>query len=122
MRISRIALLKKYNSGKNIFVGLDIEDIDLSHSHLAGITFVNCYVAGDFKYSNVSYAQFINCNIKTSDFRYADLTYARMEFVSFDAVKFNNAKSKGFIFKDNYFQGEAGFGLKDFNEWIKNSE
>lgn len=117
-QLSKTNFINLLKSGKTFFQGMDLENIDLKHENLSGITFINCFISADFRNSNLSNTKFIKSNIKTSDFRNANLTDGLMENVSFESTRFKGAKTDGFIFNDNYCHSAEEIGQSDFYDWI----
>lgn len=110
-------ILKLYNNGQRCFKGLDIEG-DFSNQDLNGISFEECFIAADFKYSDLSNSQFKNGNIKTSDFRYSDLTNSEFMNLAVESTQFDWSKTEGLKFEGNYCYGQE-VAESDFEKLFK---
>ena len=110
-------IINLYKEGQRLFRGLDIEG-DLSNQDLNGISFEDCFIAVDFKYSNLSYSKFKNGSIKTSDFRYSDLTKAEFMNLAVESTQYDWAITEGLKFKGNYCYGQE-IPESDFEKLFK---
>lgn len=106
-----------YKNGQRCFKGLDIEG-DFSNQDLNGISFEECFIAADFKYSDLSNSQFKNGNIKTSDFRYSNLTNSEFTNLAVESTQFDWAKTDGLKFRENYCYGQE-VAETDFEKLFK---
>lgn len=83
--------------------------------------FENCFLYLDVRNSNLSDAQFINCNIKGIDLRGARLSGALMMHCLVESAMFGGAATTGFRFVGNYYYGlvlkQADFDEKLLPGW-----
>lgn len=111
-----------YKKGQRHFSNLDFEYLEgFSHRDFTDIIFENCFLYLDFRYSNLTSAKFIGCNIKEIDLRRANLTNALMKNCLVESALFKDAVITNFRFIDNYYYGIT-IGQDEFNKKIKNSD
>lgn len=95
-----------FDAGVRHFRSLDFEyEEGFSGKNFSGVIFESCYLYLDFRNSNLSGAQFRNCNIKEIDLRGADLSHAFMTHCLVESAMFKGAKTNGFRFTENYYYG-----------------
>ncbi len=99
-------LLLAYEKGERYFTGLSFENGESFEGlNLSGSTFEKSYFCAYFMNTNLSNCKFIECNIKTTDFRGANLTNALIMECSVESTRYKGSKMDGFIFENNYFMG-----------------
>lgn len=104
------------HSGQRHFTALDFEYEDgFSGKDFSGVIFENCFLYLDFRNSNLSDAQFINCNIKEIDLRGANLSGSLMTHCLVESAMFGGATTTGFRFVGNYYYGLV-LNQADFDE------
>jgi uncharacterized protein YjbI with pentapeptide repeats len=95
-------LLERYQNGERYFVGCDFDDriCDFRDLNLQEINLSKSFIAGDFRGANLSKADLSNSNLKTCDFRKANLNGASFEKSALCATYFDEA-----IFENTNFEG-----------------
>lgn len=111
-----------YKRGQRRFLDLDFEYLEgFSNNDFTDIIFENCFLNLNFQNSNLTNAQFLNCNIKDIDLRRANLTNALVKNCSVECAMFKGANVSNFKFIDNYYYGIT-LGQKDFDDKLVDSE
>jgi uncharacterized protein YjbI with pentapeptide repeats len=101
-------LLDAYEKGERHFTDLCFENGESFEGlNLSGSTFEKSWFCAYFTNTNLSNCKFIDCNIKTTDFRGANLTNALIMQCSVESTRYKGSKMDGFIFENNYFMGNT---------------
>jgi len=105
-----------YDNGQRHFQNLDFEyQKSFAGKDFTDIIFEHCFLYVNFRNSNLTNAQFIGCNLKEIDLRYANLTNALMKNCLVESAMFKGALVKDFRFIENYYYSLT-LGQKDFDE------
>jgi uncharacterized protein YjbI with pentapeptide repeats len=95
-------LLEAYGNGQRYFEDIDLDLAeDLEDVVLSGAVFKLCSFNVGFLRADLSNCQFIDCNLKTADFRHANLTNASMIGCAVESTRFADATVTGFVFNRN---------------------
>jgi uncharacterized protein YjbI with pentapeptide repeats len=114
--------LQSYKDGNRYFSKLDFECEDgFANQDFTGIVFENYFLWVDFRNSNLTNAQFIQCNIKEIDLEGANLTNATMTKCLIESAGFANAIVDGFKFFENHSFG-ATLEQEDFEKLLRQQE
>jgi uncharacterized protein YjbI with pentapeptide repeats len=95
-------LLESYGQGQRHFeyVDLDLAE-NLDDTMLSGTVFTRCCFNVSFLQADLSGCQFIDCDLKTADFRQSNLTNASMIGCTVESTRFADAIVTGFVFNHN---------------------
>ncbi|RSK41102.1 pentapeptide repeat-containing protein [Hymenobacter perfusus] len=116
--ISKSQLLEAYRNGQRHFEFIELStEEDFSNVVLSGAVFRRCWMEVLFVSSDLSNCQFIECCLKTADFRYANLTKAVVTGCTIESTRFQHAVVDGFVFSHNSAYGQDS-GQEDFDNWI----
>jgi len=118
--MTKIEFYKAYEDGERYFTSLDFEYLDgFTNKDFSNIIFENCFLYLDFRGSDLTNAQFLNCNIKEIDLRNTNLTGALIKNCLTESAMFKDAIVRDFKFIDNYYYGLT-IGQKEFDEMLRN--
>jgi uncharacterized protein YjbI with pentapeptide repeats len=113
----RRQLLEAYRNAQRYFenVELDLKE-DLNDVVLSGAVFKLCCFNVSFLRADLSDCQFIDCDLKTADFRHSNLTNASIVGCTVESTCFRNAILTGFVFNHNsaYSQDTSQTDFDDF--------
>ena len=96
----RKQLLEEYGQGQRHFEYVDLEE-NLNDTMLSGTVFTRCCFNVSFLRADLSSCQFIDCDLKTADFRQSNLTNASMIGCTVESTRFADAIVTGFVFNHN---------------------
>ena len=114
--------LKSYENGQRYFSNLDFEyEAGFSNKSFVDVIFENCFLYVDFSHSDLTNAQFIDCNLKEIDLSYANLTNCKMTKCLVESAWFAGAIVNNFQFLENYYYGSV-LEQEDFNMLLLNQE
>lgn len=120
--MTHFEFFEAYNNGQRYFKGLDFEYLDgFSNKDFSDIIFERCFLYVDFRGSNLTNAQFIECNIKEIDLRNTYLTNAFMKNCLVESAMFKGALTTNFKFVENYYHGLT-LGQQDFDEKLYDAD
>jgi uncharacterized protein YjbI with pentapeptide repeats len=111
-------LLEAYENGQRYFeyVDLDLAE-DLNDTMLSGAVFKLCCFNVSFLRADLSGCHFIDCDLKTADFRQSNLTNASIIGCTVESTRFADAIVTGFVFNHNSAYSQDT-GQKDFSDFI----
>jgi uncharacterized protein YjbI with pentapeptide repeats len=108
-------LLKAYENGQRYFEDVELDTSeDLSDVVLSGAVFKFCWLNVNFVRADLSDCQFVDCNLKTADFRYSNLTNASITGCTVESTSFSDSLVRGFVFSGNSVYGQDA-GQEDFD-------
>jgi uncharacterized protein YjbI with pentapeptide repeats len=115
---SKGQLLEAYRNGARSFEDVELDtSVDLSDIVLIEVTFKHCWLNVNFIHTDLTGCRFIECSLKTADFRYANLTRAIIQGCTVESTRSSNAIVAGFVFSENSVYGQE-VGQEDFDSFI----
>ena len=116
---SKEQLLEAYRNGARSFEDVELDTSeDLSDIVLIEVTFKHCWLNVNFIRANLTGCRFIECSLKTADFRYANLTHAIIQGCTVESTRFSDAIVDGFVFSENSAYSQES-GQEDFDSFIR---
>lgn len=111
-----LEFFEAYSRGQRHFQELDFEYVEgFTRKDFSNVVLESCFLYVDFRGSNLTNAQFIECNIKEIDLRNTNLTNAVMNNCSVESAMFKGTTTMGFKFIENYCYG-ATVGQQAFEQ------
>jgi uncharacterized protein YjbI with pentapeptide repeats len=111
-------LLEAYGNGQRYFeyIDLDLAE-DLEDVVLSGAVFKLCCFNVSFLRADLSDCHFVDCDLKTADFRHSNLSNASIVGCTVESTRFRDAILTGFVFNHNSAYSQDT-GQTDFDDFI----
>ncbi|WP_411348529.1 pentapeptide repeat-containing protein [Paenibacillus sp. WLX2291] len=95
-------ILQRIQQGIRYFANIEVVAGNFKKQNLQHVIFEQSILNTSFDYADLRHASFVECNLKTSGFRYAQLNYAMFQGNAVEAVNMYGAQTVGICFEGNY--------------------
>jgi uncharacterized protein YjbI with pentapeptide repeats len=111
-------LLEAYGNGQRYFEYIDLDLAEgLEDVVLSGAVFKLCCFNVSFLRADLSDCHFVDCNLKTADFRHSNLSNASIVGCTVESTRFRDAILTEFVFNHNSSYSQDT-GQTDFDDFI----